>query len=224
MHLRFAMANLLLPLRFPAGLSPLLATRKARRHSRRLPMNCDGGRGGRGNSSGSGGGRRWNDGGEGGQSGPNVPFALCCVAGAWLARPSVAFARTHSTEKSKAPAHGRTASEPESAPTALSGINPVVVNLGVSGVAGFISAKFLKSIGRMIMMGLGLMLLLVQVMTYYGWISVNWAKVNEQFMQYMHVRGGVRQFNSLFERTTALLSTGLPSVAGFYAGFMAGIK
>lgn len=61
----------------------------------------------------------------------------------------------------------------------LQTVFPFVEQLGFGAVAGFAAGFALKKVGKLLAIALGLLFVVVQVLAYYGFVSINWGAVQK---------------------------------------------
>jgi uncharacterized membrane protein (Fun14 family) len=98
---------------------------------------------------------------------------------------------------------------PDSAPT-----------LGFGGVAGLIVGYTAKKLTKLAAILLGVLFIAVQLLAYYGFITVNWGNVQETAV---HVWRGP-EGATLADQAWHVLSANLPFAGGFAGGFAVGFK
>ncbi|GMH42340.1 hypothetical protein BSKO_10259 [Bryopsis sp. KO-2023] len=105
---------------------------------------------------------------------------------------------------------------------------PIVNNLGFSGVAGLSVAIAIKVVGSVVAVVLGLGFVALQVLSYYGIIDIKWKVLEDNLVEALDVSGDGKvdkeDAKIILDNGLRLLSQGVPSVAGFCAGFLLGIK
>lgn len=102
----------------------------------------------------------------------------------------------------------------------LSGSKPALIELGAvtfGGVAGYTSGYFLKKIFKVILIIMGLVFVLMQLLSHYELIVVNWANVKVIFDSFTNNQ---ENLNSL----QGILISNLPAGGGFIAGLILGLK
>lgn len=105
---------------------------------------------------------------------------------------------------------------------------PILNNMGFSGLLGACTAAALKWVGRTLAASVGIGLVLVQVLSYYNIIIVNWSIVHKQARQVLDSTGDGRldqdDFKRVVKQGLVVLSEGVPSLSGFLVGFLVGMK
>jgi uncharacterized membrane protein (Fun14 family) len=56
---------------------------------------------------------------------------------------------------------------------------PYIQQLGFGGIAGFMSGYALKKVGKVLAFAIGIIFIILQVLAYYGFVSVNWIQVQK---------------------------------------------
>lgn len=59
----------------------------------------------------------------------------------------------------------------------ISTVFPFVEQLGFGAVAGFAAGYALKKVGKLLAIALGLLFVVLQVLAYYGFVAIDWARV-----------------------------------------------
>lgn len=95
-----------------------------------------------------------------------------------------------------------------------------VAALGFGGVAGAVVGYTAKKVTKLVALALGAAFILVQVLAYNGFISVNWGAVQHSAAGVWSDPAGV----TLADRAWQMLTANLPFGGGFVAGFAVGFK
>ncbi|KIY96022.1 hypothetical protein MNEG_11939 [Monoraphidium neglectum] len=105
---------------------------------------------------------------------------------------------------------------------------PVLSNMGISGALGAVSAAALKTVGRSLAAFLGLTFVSLQVLTYSGFVTVNWTVVHRRVREALDTtkdgRLDIDDYRAWLKKGLVVLSQGLPSTSGFLVGFMLGLR
>ncbi len=99
----------------------------------------------------------------------------------------------------------------------LTGVLP---GLGFGGVAGVTVGYTAKKLTKLAAILLGVLFIIVQLLAYFGFITVNWGTVEETAQ---HVWRGP-EGATLAEHAWQVLTANLPFAGGFAAGFTIGFK
>ncbi len=92
--------------------------------------------------------------------------------------------------------------------------------LGFGGVAGAIVGYTAKKVTKLLALLLGLVFILIQVLVYQGFITVDWGAVQKTAEGVWVDPAGT----TLADRAWAILTGNLPFGGGFIAGFALGFK
>jgi uncharacterized membrane protein (Fun14 family) len=92
--------------------------------------------------------------------------------------------------------------------------------LGFGGMAGAVVGYAAKKIAKLTAILLGLLFILLQVLAYNGYISINWGAVQDSAHEVWADPSGV----TLADRAWAMLTANLPFGGAFVAGFLLGFK
>mmetsp|Transcript_29178 Transcript_29178/g.64504 ORF Transcript_29178/g.64504 Transcript_29178/m.64504 type:complete len:243 (+) Transcript_29178:54-782(+) len=186
--------------------------------------NGRGGHGGGGSSSNGGFGNGNGDGGHR-KSRWGMSFALSSAAQLMILAGSASAAKKEEKVK-EPPKQEMTLDGAADALWALAG--PMLTSLGFSGMCGLIAGAALKKVGQALAFVVGLVFLLVQGLAHTGAITVNWTHIHERVTDALDKNkdGKLDQedFKSYMKDGLGVLAAGVPSVGGFLAGFVLGIK
>lgn len=98
-------------------------------------------------------------------------------------------------------------------------LRPLLPDLSLGGVLGFCAGFAIKKVGRVMIFAVGAVFVLVQVLAYFGWLSVNWGRV--QLVAEPWLRAGAQHGSAL---ALSVLKTNLPFGGAFVAGLLLGLK
>ncbi|HXQ20832.1 MAG TPA: FUN14 domain-containing protein [Candidatus Acidoferrales bacterium] len=93
-------------------------------------------------------------------------------------------------------------------------------SLGFGGVAGAVVGYTAKKVTKLVALALGLTFILVQVLVYKGFITVDWGAVQSSAETVWKDPHGV----TLADQAWQILSANLPFGGGFVTGFAIGFK
>ncbi|MCX7739739.1 MAG: FUN14 domain-containing protein [Meiothermus sp.] len=99
-------------------------------------------------------------------------------------------------------------------------IQPYIGQLTFGGLAGFAVGYAIKTVGRWVAIGLGLVFVVVQVLASMGYINVDWTRIQrdvEPLLQQEHLRGA-------WDALLRVLTTNLPFGGAFVAGLLLGLR
>lgn len=102
----------------------------------------------------------------------------------------------------------------------LQTVFPFVEQLGFGAVAGFAAGFALKKVGKVVAVAVGLLFVVVQVLAYYGFITINWGAVQGSVdpMLTPGALGGV------WHTVLAILTYNVAFAAAFVPSFVLGLK
>ncbi|WP_019585412.1 FUN14 domain-containing protein [Deinococcus apachensis] len=98
-------------------------------------------------------------------------------------------------------------------------LRPLLPDLSVGAVLGFATGFALKKIGRVALLGLGLLFITVQVLAYFDLVTVNWPRVQalaDPLLRQGGEVGGVW--------VGRVLTANLPFAGAFTAGLLVGLR
>lgn len=102
----------------------------------------------------------------------------------------------------------------------LQTVFPFVEQLGFGAVAGFAAGYALKKVGKIVAIAVGLLFVVVQVLAYYGFITINWHAVQGSVdpMLTPNALGGA------WRTVLAVLTYNIAFAAAFVPAFVVGLK
>ncbi|GAX77693.1 hypothetical protein CEUSTIGMA_g5136.t1 [Chlamydomonas eustigma] len=188
-----------------------------------------GGRGGGGG--GSVGGTRESDDGDVGGAVDGSWLALGCAL-SFLGTPNIVFAA-----KEKAPDKSTIIMDtPSSSELSIDSVadmlwrvaGPMITNLGFSGGIGLVSGMAFKKVGQLLAIFIGLSFITLQGLAQTGFITVNWTGVEQYVTKTLDSNNDGKldelDFKKFVNHGLGVLSAGVPSIGGFLAGFLLGLK
>lgn len=92
--------------------------------------------------------------------------------------------------------------------------------LGIGGVLGFAAGFALAKIGKLALLGVGLGFILIQMLAYFGYLTVNWQQVEEQVSPLLEPE----RLEGFWQRVVMVLSNSLPFAGGIAAGMLLGLR
>lgn len=102
----------------------------------------------------------------------------------------------------------------------LQTVFPFVEQLGFGAVAGFAAGFALKKVGKFVALALGLLFVIVQVLAYYGFVSINWGVVQTR-VDPMLTPGAL---SGAWKTVLAVLTYNVAFAAAFVPSFVWGLK
>ncbi|RKX77056.1 MAG: hypothetical protein DRP87_10260 [Spirochaetes bacterium] len=97
---------------------------------------------------------------------------------------------------------------------------PIITQLGFGGILGLIVGFTLKKLSKLVAILLGLIFILLQVLAYYGIVTINWTPIARWWESFTESGAHI----SLWEQLKTILFSNLPAVGGALAGFIIGLK
>lgn len=94
----------------------------------------------------------------------------------------------------------------------------LVLQLGAGGVIGFLAGYAIKKLAKLIAVGLGLLILLLMVLNYYGVVEVRWTQlvgIGEEALKWI---------SQHYTTLASFAAQNMPFAGGFAAGLVLGLK
>jgi len=98
-------------------------------------------------------------------------------------------------------------------------LTPMVSELGVGGVGGFVVGYALKKVAKMAAIALGLFFVALQYLAYKGFITIDYSAMREWALDLM---GQSAEFQSIVPDLVANIPFGASFAVGFYLGLKKG--
>ncbi len=102
----------------------------------------------------------------------------------------------------------------------LRSVFPWVEQIAFGAVAGFVAGYALKKVGKFVALALGLIFIVVQLLAWSGFVSVNWGLVQERVDPLLQADSLERFWRGLL----SLLTFNIPFAAAFVPAFILGVK
>lgn len=102
----------------------------------------------------------------------------------------------------------------------IAAIAPYLQQLTFGAVAGFLVGYALKKVGKVVAIGIGILFVLIQVLAYYGFVSVNWVQVQERFDPLLEPAS----LNQAWKSLVSLLTYNVTFAAAFVPALVIGLK
>jgi uncharacterized membrane protein (Fun14 family) len=106
--------------------------------------------------------------------------------------------------------------------TGLQALAPYLQQLSFGGIAGFAAGYALKKLGKVVALGVGLLFIALQLLAYYGFISVDWGVVQGQVDPLLEPESLNRMWDSLVGLLTYNVTFALAFVPGLVLGLRRG--
>lgn len=97
---------------------------------------------------------------------------------------------------------------------------PWIEQIGFGVVAGFVSGYALKKVGKVLAIVLGIVFVVVQLLAWAGFVTVNWGVVQENVDPLLQSEA----LNTGWQNLVQLLTHNIPFAASFIPGFLFGLK
>lgn len=102
----------------------------------------------------------------------------------------------------------------------LSSVAPYLQQLTFGAVAGLVVGYTLKKVGKLVALVVGLLFVAIQVLAFYGFVTVNWGEVQGRFDPLLEPRSLDQAWKSLI----ALLTYNVTFAAAFVPALVVGLK
>lgn len=102
----------------------------------------------------------------------------------------------------------------------LSTVFPWLQQIAFGGVAGFIAGYALKKVGKFVALALGVLFVVIQVLAWSGFVSVNWGAVQSTVDPLLETSSLERAWQGL----VSVLTYNIPFAAAFVPGIVLGLK
>ena len=111
---------------------------------------------------------------------------------------------------------------------ALEKLSPAMSQLSVGSVMGFCSGYAMKKVGKALAVVVGLGFVALQTAASYGYLEIKWQKISDAAKKSVDPNSDGKfdkeDIIILWKKVKAVLTTNLPSNAGFSLGFLCGLK
>jgi uncharacterized membrane protein (Fun14 family) len=97
---------------------------------------------------------------------------------------------------------------------------PYLGQLTFGALAGFAVGYALKKVGKVLAVALGLFFIVLQVMVHYGFVTVDWLRVQETVDPLL----GEETLNQAWRSLVGLLTANVPFAAAFIPGLLLGLR
>lgn len=97
---------------------------------------------------------------------------------------------------------------------------PWAEQIAFGAVAGFVAGYALKKVGKFVALALGLLFIVVQLLAWSGFLSINWVVVQDSVDPLLRADSLERFWQGLL----AILTHNIPFAAAFVPAFIIGIK
>jgi uncharacterized membrane protein (Fun14 family) len=97
---------------------------------------------------------------------------------------------------------------------------PYLQQLGFGGIAGFIVGYALKKIGKVVAIFLGILFVILQILAYYGFVSINWIEVQRSVDPLLETN----RLQGLWQGLINILTYNFVAAAAFIPGLILGLR
>jgi uncharacterized membrane protein (Fun14 family) len=97
---------------------------------------------------------------------------------------------------------------------------PYIQQLGFGGIAGFMVGYALKKVGKVVAIVLGILFVILQILAYYGFVSINWIQVQESVNPLLETDS----LNALWQSLVNILTYNFVAAAAFIPGLILGLR
>ncbi len=102
----------------------------------------------------------------------------------------------------------------------MEAIQPYIGQITFGGLAGFVAGYALKKVGKVAAIALGLFLVGLQLLAYYGYVTVDWTRIQHSVDPLL----GKDQLEGMWQGLLNVLTYNAPFAGGFAAGLVWGLK
>lgn len=102
----------------------------------------------------------------------------------------------------------------------LQSVLPWVEQIAFGAVAGFVAGYAVKKVGKFVALALGLIFIVIQLLAWSGFVSVNWVMVQERVDPLLRSESLGEAWRGLL----AMLTYNIPFAAAFVPAFIIGIR
>jgi uncharacterized membrane protein (Fun14 family) len=99
-------------------------------------------------------------------------------------------------------------------------VAPYLQQLTFGAVAGFVVGYALKKVGKLVAIAFGLLFVAIQVLAFYGFVTVNWGEVQDRFDPLLQPTSLEQAWKGL----VALLTYNITFAAAFVPALVIGLK
>jgi uncharacterized membrane protein (Fun14 family) len=97
---------------------------------------------------------------------------------------------------------------------------PYIQQLGFGGIAGFIVGYALKKVGKVVAIFLGILFVILQILAYYGFVSINWIEVQRSVDPLLETN----RLQGLWQGLINILTYNFVAAAAFIPGLILGLR
>lgn len=97
---------------------------------------------------------------------------------------------------------------------------PYLQQVSFGAVAGFAAGYALKKIGKIVALAVGILFICIQLLAYYGFVTVDWLQVQERVNPFFESESLNRSWQGLVN----ILTYNITFAAAFIPGFIVGLR
>lgn len=97
---------------------------------------------------------------------------------------------------------------------------PFLEQLSFGIIAGFAAGYAFKKLGKMVAFAVGLLFIVLQILAFYGFVTINWGEVQSRIDPLLEA-DSLRQF---WQRLLAVLTYNITFAVAFVPGFLLGLR
>jgi uncharacterized membrane protein (Fun14 family) len=97
---------------------------------------------------------------------------------------------------------------------------PYLQQLSFGAIAGFAAGYALKKVGKVLALVLGIFFILLQVLAYYGFVSIDWIEVQNRVNPLL----GSDSLGQMWQRLLNILTYNISFAAAFIPAFVIGLR
>ncbi len=102
----------------------------------------------------------------------------------------------------------------------MEALQPYIGQITFGGLAGFVAGYALKKVSKLAALVLGLFFIGLQVMAYYGFIEIDWTRIQASVDPLLEED----RLRTLWQRLLDVLTYNAPFAGGFVTGLVLGLK
>ncbi len=102
----------------------------------------------------------------------------------------------------------------------LETLAPYLEQISFGAIAGFASGYAFKKVGKLLALALGLLFIAIQLLSYYGFVTVNWLEVQERVNPLLTTES----LNGFWQNLLSVLTYNITFAAAFIPGFIIGLR
>jgi uncharacterized membrane protein (Fun14 family) len=97
---------------------------------------------------------------------------------------------------------------------------PYLQQLGFGGIAGFMAGYALKKVSKVVAFTIGIIFIILQVLAYYGFVSINWIEVQKSVDPLLETNS----LKAVWQGVLNVLTYNFVAAAAFIPGLILGLR